>query len=126
VDNNYIKVLHFNKNSPNGENVLKEAHLDSCRGNMCQFHQHSTSRYYVRRSLKRKNTVKLSAFFMLLGSSLAKTAHKTFMKLTPGRQNECYVDIGNKISHFGSVTYLFLFFILFKLFLPASVFRIQI
>jgi len=49
-----------------------------------QFHQHSTSSFYVRRSQKRKKTVKLSAFFALLESALTKAACKMLMKLTTG------------------------------------------
>jgi len=34
-----------------------------------------------------KETVKLSVFFALLGSALAKAAHKTLVKLTPVEKN---------------------------------------
>ncbi len=50
---------------------------------MCRFCHHFTSRFYVPRSQKHKNTVKLSVFFALLGSALVKAALKMLMKLTP-------------------------------------------
>jgi len=41
-------------------------------------------RFYASRSQKRKETVKLSVFFSLLGSAHTKAAHKMLVKLTPG------------------------------------------
>ena len=50
-----------------------------------QFHQRSTYSFYARRSQKRKK-IQLSHkyLFTLLGSTGAKAARRTLMKLTPG------------------------------------------
>ena len=49
-----------------------------------QFHQHSTSSFYVQRSLKRKKLLNLTVFFVLLGSGCVKAARRMLVKLTPG------------------------------------------
>ena len=49
-----------------------------------QFHQRSTSSFYACRSQKRKKTVKLSSFIVLLGSARVKVACRTLVKLTLG------------------------------------------
>ena len=49
-----------------------------------QFHQHSTSSFYARRSRKCKKLLDLTVFFALLGSSSVKAACRMLMKLTPG------------------------------------------
>jgi hypothetical protein len=49
-----------------------------------QFYQRFTTSFYASRSRKRKNTVKLSVFFALLGSVHEKAARRLLMKLTPG------------------------------------------
>jgi len=52
---------------------------------MGQFHQLSTSSFYVHRSQKhKKETDYLTVFFALWGSAGVKIAHGTLMKLTPG------------------------------------------
>ena len=48
----------------------------------CQFHQHSTSSFYARRSQKRKKDCQVKQFFVLSGSVCVKAAHRTLMKLT--------------------------------------------
>jgi hypothetical protein len=49
-----------------------------------QFHKRFTSTFYLLRSQKRINTVKLLVLFALLGSVHVKAAHKMLAKLTPG------------------------------------------
>ncbi len=49
----------------------------------CQFHQHLTQSFYVRRSQKRKKTVKLSVFFVLSGSACKKAASWMLVKSPP-------------------------------------------
>ncbi len=57
----------------------------------CQFHQRSTSSFYLRRSQKRKKTDNLNVFFTHLGSLLIRAASKTLMKLTPAVSSvECH------------------------------------
>ncbi len=46
-----------------------------------------TSSFYACSSQKHKNSVKLSISFTLLGSTGAKAASRTLMKLTPGCQS---------------------------------------
>jgi len=48
------------------------------------FHQHFKISFYICRSQKRKNTVKPSVFFALLGSVHVKSVHKMLVKLNPG------------------------------------------
>jgi len=52
------------------------------RETLGQFHQHFTSSFYARRSLKRKNAIKPTVFFGLLGSVRVKTFCKMLVKLT--------------------------------------------
>jgi len=50
---------------------------------MGQFHQHSTSSFYMRRSQKRKKDWQLDCLFALSGSASVKASHIMLMKLTP-------------------------------------------
>ncbi len=57
-----------------------------------QFHQRSTSSFYIHRSWKCKKTVKLSVFFALWGLGCPKAACRTLMTLTPSLQSDlCFV-----------------------------------
>jgi len=49
-----------------------------------RFPQQFTHSFYLQRSQKRKNTVKLSVFFVLLGSQRIKATSKMLVKSTPG------------------------------------------
>jgi len=51
-----------------------------------QFHQHSMSSFYTRRSRKRKKDwqLNLTVFFTHLGSAGVKAPRRMLMKLTPG------------------------------------------
>jgi len=49
-----------------------------------QFHQHSRAAFMYSEPKSAKKTVKLSIFFVLLGSLCVEAAHRTLMKLAPG------------------------------------------
>jgi len=55
-----------------------------------QYHQHSTSSFYVRKSQKCKKTLKLWVFFMHSESAHKKAARRTLMKLTPRLEGNSY------------------------------------
>ena len=49
-----------------------------------QFHQHSTSSFYARRSQNPIKLLNFTVFFALLGSASVKAARRTLVKLNPG------------------------------------------
>ncbi len=53
-----------------------------------QFHQHSTSSFYARRSEKHTKNDNFTGFFVLLGLALVKAARRMWMKLTPKAAKE--------------------------------------
>ena len=52
-------------------------------GTRGQFHQHSTSSFYARRSQKRNKDSQVKQLFVLLESSCIKDARRMLMKLNP-------------------------------------------